>query len=81
MGASAFELRSSPGECVEDAQVTGTVASHSLQSAAVVMAEPVATSWLFFPLPLLLFPLPFASVVLLLAWVAFFLLWLGVAVS
>lgn len=43
MGASAFDLRSSPGECVKDVQVTDTVASHSLQSDAVVMAEPVAT--------------------------------------
>lgn len=42
-GASVFELRLSPGEHVEAAQVTGIAVSHALQSAAAVMAEPVAT--------------------------------------
>lgn len=42
-GVSDFEPRSSPGECVEAAQVTGTVVSHLVQSAAVLKAEPVAS--------------------------------------
>lgn len=42
-GVSVFEPRSSPGECVEAAQVTGTAASHLLQSAAVGKVEPVAS--------------------------------------
>lgn len=42
-GVREFELRSSPGECVEAAQVMGNSASHTVQSAAVVKAEHVAS--------------------------------------